>query len=298
MSPRPGRDNTPALPVRRPVHRSGEVPDFSMSSQSGHILLPNRKASQGVIMFSLNESPKDKTAGHVYAGLARLFRLLRNARGAGRSRSLGPIEIEGSSLAPTENSTMPPNNTHGTQSLGEVEHCAMKHCDFRRIALSMPETEELNGMGYHNFRTGRKSFATIEDTMAIIRLTRDQQANFVALAPEVFAPDSSGWGRLGSTVIRLEAADEATVQVAIATAWRNVAEVGKASEVAHAVDVESASEFVNLAEAGDAGEVANESGSAALAKVADVVEIEHVVVNGEPGDPWLSVFERLQMCLR
>ena len=88
--------------------------------------------------------------------------------------------------------------------------------------------------------------------MLIIRLTRDQQATFVAVAPEVFAPDSSGWGRLGSTVIRLEAADEATVRVAIATAWRNVAEVGKASEVAHAVHVESESEFVNIAEAGEA----------------------------------------------
>ena len=29
--------------------------------------------------------------GHVYAGLARLFRLLPNARGAGRSHSLGPV---------------------------------------------------------------------------------------------------------------------------------------------------------------------------------------------------------------
>ena len=60
----------------------------------------------------------------------------------------------------------------------------------------MPETEELNGMGYPNFRTGRKSFATIEDTTVVIRLTPDQQAIFVATAPEVFAPDSSGWGRL------------------------------------------------------------------------------------------------------
>jgi hypothetical protein len=131
--------------------------------------------------------------------------------------------------------------------------------------------------------------------MAIIRLTRDQQATFVAVAPEVFAPDSSGWGRLGSTVVRLEAADEATVQVAIATAWTNVADVGKASEVVHAVDVETASEFVNLAETGDAAEVADQSGSAALAKVTDVVEIEKVAVNGELGDPRLSVFERLQM---
>jgi hypothetical protein len=63
--------------------------------------------------------------------------------------------------------------------------CVMTLSDFRRIALSMPETEELNGMGYPNFRTGRKSFATIEDAMVVIRLTRDQQAIFVATAPEL-----------------------------------------------------------------------------------------------------------------
>ena len=63
--------------------------------------------------------------------------------------------------------------------------------DFRRIALSLPGTEELNGLGYPNFRTGRKSFATIEDSKAVIRLTRDQQAAFVAAAPAVFEPGSS-----------------------------------------------------------------------------------------------------------
>jgi hypothetical protein len=112
----------------------------------------------------------------------------------------------------------------------------------------MPETEELNGMGYSNFRTGRKSFATIEDTKVLIRLTRDQQAIFVATAPEVFAPDASGWGRLGNTVMRLEVADEATVKVAIATAWRNVAEVGNAFEVADVVEVENADGVANVAQ--------------------------------------------------
>jgi len=38
--------------------------------------------------------------GSVYGGLARLFRLLRNARGAGRAHSLGPAAATGSSLAP------------------------------------------------------------------------------------------------------------------------------------------------------------------------------------------------------
>jgi hypothetical protein len=134
--------------------------------------------------------------------------------------------------------------------------CVMALSDFRRIAMSMPETEETNGMGYPNFRTGRKSFAAIEDSMAVIRLTRDQQATFVATAPEVFAPDSSGWGRLGNTVIRLEAADEKTVQVAVATAWGNVAEVVNASETVDVADVEIATEFVNV-EVRDAAEIAD-----------------------------------------
>ena len=113
--------------------------------------------------------------------------------------------------------------------------------DFRRIALSFPGAEEVNGLGYPNFRAGRKSFATIENSMAVIRLTRDQQATFVAAAPEIFAPVSGGWGRFGSTVIRLEVAVAATVQDALATAWRNVTEVTSvvdAADVATVVSIE------------------------------------------------------------
>jgi hypothetical protein len=150
--------------------------------------------------------------------------------------------------------------------------------DFRRIALSMPETEELNGMGYLNFRTGRKSFATIEDTMVVIRLTCDQQAIFVATAPDVFAPDSSGWGRLGNTVVRLEVADEATVKVAVATAWSNVAEVSNLSQVVDAAGVESANEFVNDAEVVEAGRAA-EVGEIGIG---DAAEVNAIDINVRP----------------
>jgi hypothetical protein len=143
--------------------------------------------------------------------------------------------------------------------------------DFRRIALSMPETEELNGMGYPNFRTARKSFATIEDTTVVIRLTRDQQAIFVATAPEVFAPDASGWGRLGNTVMRLEMADEATVKVAVDTAWRNVAEIGNASEITD-TDAENVEDFANVAEV-------VMTDSAAAAAVADAANVNAALVN-------------------
>jgi hypothetical protein len=171
--------------------------------------------------------------------------------------------------------------------------CVMELSDFRRIALSMPETEESNGMGYPNFRTGRKSFATIEDSMAVIKLTRDQQATFVATAPEVFAPDTSGWGKLGSTVIRLEVADETTVQAAVAAAWSNVAEVVNAAEVVDIADVRIPTDCLNVdasdaAEVSDvvisvdvnatvakvvnAGEAADEVSVAAFASVAELVE--------------------------
>src|SRR6202008_595709 len=51
-------------------------------------------------------------AGSVYAGLARLFRLLRNARGADSPHSLGPTATAGRSVAPMENTTASPRGTH------------------------------------------------------------------------------------------------------------------------------------------------------------------------------------------
>ena len=140
--------------------------------------------------------------------------------------------------------------------------------DFRRIALSFPGTEQLNGLGYPNFCAGRKSFATIEDSMGVIRLTRDQQATFVAAAPEIFAPVSGGWGRSGSTVVRLEVADAATVQDALATAWRNVAEV---LSVVDAADTSNAAEALGTIDAA-------------------------TVVSVEPYDHLKSVIGRLQAC--
>src|SRR5207253_1118833 len=55
--------------------------------------------------------------GLVYAGLARLFWLLRNARGTDRSHSLGEAATAGRSLAPVENTTASPGGTGRTASL-------------------------------------------------------------------------------------------------------------------------------------------------------------------------------------
>ena len=177
--------------------------------------------------------------------------------------------------------------------------------DFRRIALSLPGAEELNGLGYPNFRAGRKSFATIENSMAVIRLTRDQQATFVAAAPKVFEPVSGGWGRLGTTVIRLEVADGATVQDALATAWCNVADVASVldADIADAVEavgvasVNDAASVLDATESVDAADVVNvvHTADVETAEAADFVDAARVV-NVEPYDHLKSVIERLPVC--
>ena len=81
-------------------------------------------------------------AGPVYAGLARLFRLLPNARGAGRSHSLGPPATAGCPLAPMENVTASASGTHRTGSPGG----AAQHGRERPWSLaSRPQQSPLRG---------------------------------------------------------------------------------------------------------------------------------------------------------
>src|SRR5258705_13158223 len=79
--------------------------------------------------------------GHLYAGLARLFRLLRNARGADRPHSLGPIATAGRSVAPMENPTAPPRGTHRKWGLrvGCKEHGRQRP----RSLVSRPQQSSL-----------------------------------------------------------------------------------------------------------------------------------------------------------
>jgi hypothetical protein len=98
--------------------------------------------------------------------------------------------------------------------------------DLRRIALSLPQVAESSHMGHPDFRVAGKVFATLgwpDGAWAMVKLTADQQAMLVATMPKIFQPVSGGWGRRGSTDVRLAAADELAIENALATAWRNVA---------------------------------------------------------------------------
>ena len=94
--------------------------------------------------------------------------------------------------------------------------------DFRRIALSLEGAEEGAHMNAVDFRVGGRIFATLASVnqgYGNLMLTPEQQAAFIADAPEVFLPAAGGWGKNGATHIRLLMADEDTLAGALKTAW-------------------------------------------------------------------------------
>jgi hypothetical protein len=96
--------------------------------------------------------------------------------------------------------------------------------DFRRMALSFPETEEGAHMGHPDFRVGGKIFATIPDSKkqrGMVKLTPDQQQDFVGDAPDMFEPVQGGWGRGGATYVNLRAAKKPQLHSALTAAWLN-----------------------------------------------------------------------------
>jgi len=97
---------------------------------------------------------------------------------------------------------------------------------FRRIALGLPEAWEGSHLGLADFRVGKRIFATLgypDGSFAMVKLTPAQQARLVKSAPQVFVPVPGGWGRRGSTQVRLRAATEKAVRPALLNAWSNIA---------------------------------------------------------------------------
>jgi hypothetical protein len=95
--------------------------------------------------------------------------------------------------------------------------------DFRRIALSLEGAEESSHMGQPDFRVGGRIFATLaaaKQGYGNVKLTPEQQAEFVAELPEVFIPVGGGWGRGGMTHIRLSAVNKDVLEGALRAAWK------------------------------------------------------------------------------
>ena len=94
---------------------------------------------------------------------------------------------------------------------------------FRKLALSLPETEEYQHMNHPDFRVAGKIFATLgypDKTRGMVKLSPEDQHNFSKDYPEAFIPVRGTWGRRGATSVYLKAADKDALDQAMRAAWR------------------------------------------------------------------------------
>jgi hypothetical protein len=96
---------------------------------------------------------------------------------------------------------------------------------FRKIALSLPETFEKSHVGHPDFRVkGGKIFATLsypDERFGVLILTVDQQGELIGRYPEMFEPVKGKWGKRGSTQVVLSAARRDAIESAMRLAWTN-----------------------------------------------------------------------------
>jgi hypothetical protein len=99
----------------------------------------------------------------------------------------------------------------------------MSSRDFRRIALALDGAIESDHMGHPDFRVKNRIFATLhhDRKYGMVKLTPDQQREFMRDNPAAFAPEAGAWGRAGCTSVRLDAVDEDTLGDAMTLAWHN-----------------------------------------------------------------------------
>ena len=101
---------------------------------------------------------------------------------------------------------------------------------FRAVALSLSGALEGAHQGHADFRVGNRIFATLgypDDGWGMVKLTPEQQSILTAAEPDIFRPVPGGWGKRGSTLVRLTKTDAATLRSALTLAWGNLAPKAK-----------------------------------------------------------------------
>jgi hypothetical protein len=107
-----------------------------------------------------------------------------------------------------------------------MEAVSVTAAGFRRLALALPEAAEGAHFGNPDFRVGGKIFATLSlqaEGYGVLLLSPEQQAGMVEDEPEIFSPVPGGWGRSGSTRVRLAKVAPDILEAALRAAWRRKA---------------------------------------------------------------------------
>jgi hypothetical protein len=95
----------------------------------------------------------------------------------------------------------------------------------RKIALTLPETEEKPHFHLTSFRVKNKIFATIhaDKNYVMVKLTPIDQSVFCSYNKEVIFPVPGGWGKKGATFINLKKVKKSMLIDALTTAWKTTA---------------------------------------------------------------------------
>jgi hypothetical protein len=90
----------------------------------------------------------------------------------------------------------------------------------RELALALADASEAPHFHLTAFRTPRKIFATLDETIPRMNLMFDHDLRefYREQAPDAFSPVPGGWGRNGATLCDLRVVDEATLASALQAA--------------------------------------------------------------------------------
>jgi hypothetical protein len=94
--------------------------------------------------------------------------------------------------------------------------------DFRDLVLALDGASEGAHMGHPDFRVNNRIFASLraDGTLAMVKLSPEQQAVFLADHPAMFTPSPGAWGRQGCTDVVLAKATSRPVRAAMLLAWQ------------------------------------------------------------------------------
>jgi len=93
---------------------------------------------------------------------------------------------------------------------------------WRKLALSLPETEEKSHFGQPDFRVKNKIFAGLspDGKRGTLKLGLEAQAMVLEGKPGAFSPAAGAWGRKGWTHVVLARVKATELEELVAEAWR------------------------------------------------------------------------------
>jgi hypothetical protein len=95
---------------------------------------------------------------------------------------------------------------------------------FRRLCLSLPETQERETWGEQTFRVKDRIFAmgSLDGEFVSLKASLDDQSGLIEMDPKTFAP-SAYTGRYGWVRVRLAGLGVALAERLVANAWKRTA---------------------------------------------------------------------------